>query len=183
MNADCAAACLHRRVSVFIGGQCFGVKAKTTAKHCGHEFHESTRSQCNGNGCNRQGRQGRQEHAMRLRHFKDIRLIQTLRSRVSAVVRSNGKTPRREDAEFRGGKPGFHLTRESRQARAANAAAHFCTRLALSVSPTHARPQAVCPCALGAFLGVSASRRFALWAIASRTRPRAQHRAALFASH
>jgi hypothetical protein len=61
MNADCAAACLHRRVSVFIGGQCFGVKAKTTAKHCGHEFHESTRSQCNGNGCNRQGRQG---HAM-----------------------------------------------------------------------------------------------------------------------
>jgi hypothetical protein len=177
MNADCAAACLHRRVSVFIGGQCIGVKAKTTAKQRGHEFHESTRSQCNGNGCNRQGRQGRQGHAMRLRHFKDIRLIDRLRSRVSAVVRSNGKTPRREDAEFRGGKPGFHLTRESRQARAANAAAHFCSRLALSVSSTRARPQAVCSCALGAFLGVSASRRFALWAIASRTRPRAHHRA------
>ncbi len=155
MNADCAAACLHRRVSVFIGGLCFGVKAKTTAKQRGHEFHESTRSQSN--GCNRQGRQGRQGHAVRLRHFKDIRLIHRLRSRVSAVVvRSNGKTPRREDAEIRGGKPGFHLTRESRQARAANAAAHFCTRLALSVSSTHARPQAVCSCALGAVLGVSA---------------------------
>ncbi len=181
MNADCAAACLHRRVSVFIGGHCFGVKAKTTAKQRGHEFHESTRSQCN--GCNRQGRQRRQGHAMRLRHFKDIRLNQRLPSRVSAVVRSNGKTPRREDAEFRGGKPCFHLTRESRQARAANAVAPFCTRLALSVSSTHARPRAVCPCALGAFLGVSASRRFALWAIALRTRPRAHHRAALFASH
>jgi hypothetical protein len=66
-------------------------------------------------------RVGWSRNAMRLRHFKDIRLNQRLRSRVSAVVRSNGKTPRREDAEFRGGKPGFHLTRESRQARAANA--------------------------------------------------------------
>jgi hypothetical protein len=102
---------------------------------------------------------GWSRNAMRLRHFKDIRLNQKLRSRVSAVERSNGKTPRREDAEFRGGRPGFHLTRESRQARAANAAAYFCTRLALSVSPTHARPRAVCPCALRAFLGVSASRR------------------------
>ncbi len=127
---------------------------------------------------------GWSRNAMRLRHFKDIRLNQKLRSRVSAVVvRSNGKTPRREDAEFRGGRPGFHLTRESRQARAANAAAHFCTRLALSVSSTRARPQAVCSCALRAFLGVSASRRFASWAIALRTRPRAHRRAALFASH
>lgn len=44
-------------------------------------------------------------------------------------------------------------------------------------------PRAVCSRALGASLGVSASRRFASWAIALRTRPRAHHRAALFASH
>ncbi len=104
-------------------------------------------------------RVGWSRNAMRFRHFEDIRLVQRLRSRVSAVVvRSNGKTPRREDAEFRGGKPGFRLTRESRQARAANAVANFCTRLALSVSSTHA-PAGSLLARFGSFsrrLGVSA---------------------------